>query len=551
MESSNLLMSILFCLGFLCTVWQIACRYIHFFQQEEYDNRRFLRWWTDTKAIEKRATLATCVLTLYLYGIAPHLFTASPVSTWIHAILFAAILVALGWSNKSTAAKKPLVFTIRVKRILTVSLIIQTVCLLALLQILTSQFGTASILHAWLLGVLLLLLLNPFFIVCGNLVLSPYENSVQKKYLKEAKSKLNRCAPYTIGITGSYGKTSIKHILDHILNAHAPTLSTPGSVNTQMGITRIVRERLKDNHQNFIVEMGAYGIGSIKRLCELAPPQAALVTAVGIAHYERFKSQETVAIAKSELVQAIPNDGIAVLNGDDLYVRNMAQKTSAKTCFYGRDPQMGELHCHLITDELTPNGIQCQLEYQGKTYNFLLPLFGHHQALNAAGAFLMACAIGVPAITAIAALQTCPSINHRLVVQKGSDGITTIDDAYNSNPTGFAGALEVLSLLPGTRKILVTPGMVELGAKTEEEHAKLGPLAAKHCDIICLIAPDRVPSFQNAILAHQFPPQHLHTFATLNEARQWLQQELKAGDVILFENDLPDLYEVSNPFTLI
>ena len=142
------------------------------------------------------------------------------------------------------------------------------------------------------------------------------------------------------------------------------------------------------------------------------------------------------------------------------------------------------------------------------------------------------------------------AFNHRLVVQKGSDGFTSIDDAYNSNPTGFRSALEVLKILPGNRKILVTPGMVELGEKTDEEHRKIAPYATQNCDIICLVAPGRVPSFPKAIIEHGFPKENLHFFETLQTARKWLQTELKQGDVVLFENDLPDLYEVIKPFKL-
>ena len=294
--------------------------------------------------------------------------------------------------------------------------------------------------------------------------------------------------------------------------------------------------------------MGAYGIGSIRRLCDFTPPKAALVTAVGYAHYERFKSIETVTEAKSELVQALPEDGIAVLNGDDPNCRKMALKTKAHVIFYGRLLNNGALHCRLVSDQLTPDGLQCDIEYMGKNYSFTVPIYGKHQALNATGAFLLAVSLGVPAITAIAALKTVPSINHRLAVQKGADGITMIDDAYNSNPAGFRNALDVLQILPGNRKILVTPGMVELGNRMDEEHALLGEYAATICSDICLIAAGRIRAFKEALLKKGFLEQNLHEFTTLNDAREWMKTELKPGDVVLFENDLPDLYETAKPF---
>ncbi|MDX9755372.1 MAG: UDP-N-acetylmuramoyl-tripeptide--D-alanyl-D-alanine ligase [bacterium] len=547
-----LLFLLLFGLGYGVMVWPIQCRYLQFFQQEEYDNRRFLEWWRERRAVEKRVT-AFCLLLLALAagaGLAKSQALGAILSgqPWPVAVGLTAMLAWLGWGNRVKEAKKPLVFTTRIKRLLGVNHAIHFGILYGGLHCMTPAQSVPSFVAFALLVVVLVFSL-PLTLVLSNLVLSPFEARVQRNFLEEAKQILHQVRPRIIGITGSYGKTSIKHILDHILNTTAPTLSTPGSVNTQMGITRIIRERLKKDHAYFIVEMGAYGIGSIRRLCELTPPQAALVTAVGIAHYERFKTQEAVAEAKSELVQALPVDGLAVLNGDDPHCRAMAAKTQSHCLFYGRNPEAGELHCRLLADRLTAEGMECQMVFQEKEYTFLLPLYGNHQALNAAGAFLLACALGVPPITAIAALRHVPGINHRLVVQKDPQGITTIDDAYNSNPVGFQNALEVLEVLPGNKKILVTPGMVELGQRQEAEHAKLAPLAARACTDIYLIAAHRIPGFKEALLREGFAADRLREFPTLREARAVLQQEIQPGDVLLFENDLPDLYETRQVFS--
>jgi len=560
-SSYSLLPGLLFflvLLGYVPAAWRITFRYLHYFQQEEYDNRRFLRWWFRSRSFEKRATLVAAVSSLG-WSIHPGLdlpLSRPEVFRLFLGVGAVALLLALaGLSNKSRNVKKALVMTARAKRIFSVSLLLQTAVFTGWTGWLWLSFLSTGRMPGWIFSFTLLwiaasIVAIPLFLAAANLCLVPVESRIQRRYLNEAREILSRVKPHIIGVTGSYGKTSTKHILSHILSMRAPSLATPGSVNTLMGITRVIRERLKPEHAFFIVEMGAYGIGSIQTLCGLTPPKTAIVTAVGVAHMERFKSIEAVAKAKSELPRALSSDGFAVLNGDDPHVRAMALGIQAKPYFYGRNAEAGPLDCRLVQEEITETGSRCVLEYKGKTYTFDLPLHGAPQALNATGAFLAGVLLGVPPLTAVAALQTVPPIPHRLVVQRGIDGIITIDDAYNSNPVGFESALQILKALPGQRKFLITPGMVELGSESENAHRQLAPLAAHVCDHIALIAPGRVPAFFSGLLENGFPRENLHEFNTLGKARQWLQSELRPGDVVLFENDLPDLYEEPSAFTL-
>lgn len=188
------------------------------------------------------------------------------------------------------------------------------------------------------------------------------------------------------------------------------------------------------------------------------------------------------------------------------------------------------------------------LELNGKAFSLQLPLFGKHQAHNAAGAFLLAVKLGVPPVSAVASLQQMQPVAHRLVVTKDSAGVITIDDAYNSNPDGFRSALDVLQMMPGKRKLLVTPGMVELGERSEEEHKKIAEFAAKACDWIVIVAGKRIPEFKEALIQHGMAPKNIIERSTLDDARDWLNYHVTEGDVVLFENDLPDLYETPAAF---
>ena len=262
--------------------------YLHLFQQEEYDNSRFLHWLWESRAFDTR--LSRGLFVLVAGQLIPTVIT--PVLPAFAAIAF--LLVAAFERNPLETAKKPLAMTARAKRIYGIALALCAA--LGIAAALASEFVLV-----WIVAVQLI----PLTLVVANLALAPFEALVQRRYWREARAVLERVQPIVIAVTGSYGKTSVKHILGHVLETAGPTLITPGSVNTAMGIARVIRERLGAHHRYFVVEMGAYGIGSIRHLCALTPPRIGIISAIGKAHYERFKSLDAVAHAKFELAEAV------------------------------------------------------------------------------------------------------------------------------------------------------------------------------------------------------------------------------------------------------
>ncbi len=394
---------------------------------------------------------------------------------------------------------------------------------------------------AWLIPVQAV----PFALVVATLILAPHEKSVQKKFWNEAHGKLKALSPTVIGITGSYGKTSTKHLLGHILELQAPTLITPGSVNTPMGVSRVIREQLGAHHRFFVCEMGAYGPGSIARLCRLAPPDVAVMTAIGMAHYERFKTLDTVAKAKFELPEAA-----AARNGDTILsdsvlefetARRFRSQHPAKTVTVGFGSHSD---FRIVNGSQTAAGLVAQVMCKDQLYVLRAPLFGEHHIGNMAVAFATACRVGISPEDAILALTSAPQISHRLEVKEGPAGSRLIDDAYNSNPVGFASALKLLNDLrpEGGRRVLVTPGMVELGAAHDEEHRKIGLLARSSVDILLPVLPQRIPTL---IAGYQIdnPESVIIPCANFAAAQEWMNSNLGRLDVVLLENDLPDLYE--------
>jgi UDP-N-acetylmuramoyl-tripeptide--D-alanyl-D-alanine ligase len=515
--------------GFALLALKRLLTYLHLFQQEEYDNPRFLAWIVKSRAFDQRLSFALVAVWLMQ-------FVLHAVPSWGFGALAGAACVAVAAfePDPRKTAKKRLAMTARAKRIYLVALL-----LLAFVGI-AAALLTGPIL-LWLAPVQLV----PLALVAGNLLLAPFEAKTQRRYWDEAQTILRRIDPMVIAITGSYGKTSVKHILGHVLETAAPTLITPGSVNTAMGIARVIRERLQPHQRYFVVEMGAYGPGSIRRLCALTPPKMGIVTAIGMAHYERFKSLETVAEAKFELAEAAAAQGGTVIANADVLEFAVPQRFAAAHPDIFLTVGTSDRSAAVITAMRQDiDGIAVSVTWRDSAYELRAPLFGLQQGTNLALAFAAACSLGLAPEDVVASLRSLPQIAHRLEVKREPNGATLIDDAYNSNPVGFAAALDVLDLLraPGGRRILVTPGMVELGAAHDDEHRRIGRLAAAHVDVLVAVAPHRV-----APLAESFkeaaPEAQIVSCPGFAEAQAWMARNVVSGDVVLLENDLPDLLE--------
>ncbi len=531
-------------IAFLAFATTRLMSYLHALQQDDYDNTRLSRWIIMNKVYDTRVSLF--LLLLLVMSVVVRL-----------PELYSNILIFLGFSlaaylekDPRRDAKKPFVLTQRAKRILGISVLYA-----ALAGAVTFVFPYVFL---WIITVQLL----PALLLMGNASLRPHEAAVQKRLAAEARAKLDEYKPIVIGITGSYGKTSIKHILGHILKHSAPTLVTPGSTNTIMGTTRIIREQLQPNHRYLLAEMGAYGPGSIAALCALTPPDFGIISAIGHAHYERFKTLDTVAHAKYELAQAVlEKNGTVIVHEKTLkfhYTREMRARAMdhfivcGEPMRPGKAPKNEQEYSYLAPDDLhilkvdqTPKGLCVDLSWKGEKYTLRAPLYGIHHGHNMALCFACAMSLGMEAKDIKTALATTPQIKHRLEVKAQVDGTFIIDDAFNSNPPGFRAAVHVMSVLAEHHKgraILVTPGIVELGAAHDEVHKTLGTLAAEACDIVIAVSPSRIPTFIEGYNMHG-RGKMLYQFDTFKEAERWLIEHKKPGDVILLENDLPDIYE--------
>jgi len=470
-------------------------------------------------------------------------------------------------------AKKPLVLTPRARRILYLGSALAAGVFIAFYAQPISPVSASS-----LLFMLAVERLAGLWMAAAVWILSPFEKFSQQRYLNDARRILDDVHPMVVGVTGSYGKTGTKELLAAMLADRYNLYRPPGSYNTLMGVTRAVREGLRPYHEAFIVEMGAYRRGSIARLCNLVHPLNGIVTAVGVQHLERFGSQSVIQQAKGELVRALPPEGVAVLNGDDPLCREMAQWRSGEAIFFSVEGSLGGRPIPpMFTDEgllpvdvqsdrtiradeaplqapgakqvaarnirITLSGGDFELHfYNGEVLPIHLNLLGRAAVSNACAAAAMADRLGVSRPGIARALALIPHVRHRLEPKTGEGGVTVIDDAYNSNPTGAATALEVLASATGGRRILVTPGMVELGKLEEEANRRFGRQAAKACDLVLLIGVKRIQPIREGLIAEGFSKEMIWIVPTLNRGLDKMTDWLKPGDVMLLENDLPDQY---------
>ena len=491
-----------------------------YFQQEEYAPRRFLAAIPRVRLWDLRAS-AVIVALVALGWLAPGW---API--WALGLAGAA-LAGIAALESRYRYKKPLVATERARRIRWVA------------SVLAVPGLVLAALHP--LGGIVLLQALPLVLIAANAALAPWQRRINQRFIDKAAARLARLDPVRIGITGSFGKTTVKHILAELLELSGPVFYSPGSINTQLGLTRHIRQRLQPAHRYFVAEMGAYGEGSVRRLCDFVQPQYGIVTAVGAAHIERFGSFAAVARAKSELAEAVCRaGGLAVINAELLAHPPFR---ALKDAHPDHVLSVGEGGDIAVSASLEGSDWHITLSGAGLELSYTLPLLGEHNILNSALAVVLTARIDASVIDRLPLVtRVVEQVPHRLQKRDLPGQPLVLDDAFNSNEAGFANALRVLrdvARARGGRAILVTPGVVELGLEHDRVHARLGALAAECCDEIHAVNPDRISAFVDAARAGGA---RVYPAATLGAARAALR-DADERDVILYENDLPDILE--------
>ena len=359
------------------------------------------------------------------------------------------------------------------------------------------------------------------------------ENTVEA--LQKTAAFHRRQLPKTevVGITGSVGKTTTKELIYDVLAHHFKTLKTLGNMNNEIGLP-LTMLRCTDDVEQAVLEMGFYVPGEIDQLCQIALPSVGVITNVGMVHASRAGSMEVIAKGKSELVQALPADGTAILNYDDPYVRPMAELTDAKVFYYGLDPA-ADLFADKV-ESFGPGGLKFDLNCHGERKTVRTPLIGRHSVLTALRGAAVGLVKGMDWDEIITVLENSHSkLRMRLTHTVG--GGTLIDDSYNASPDATIAALTLLGEMAG-RRIAVLGEMRELGQYEKKGHEMVGEKAAVSCDELVAVGP--VTKYTaDAAAAAGMKRENIHWFATVPEAIEFLQDGYGTeNDVLLVKGSL-------------
>lgn len=521
----------------ICAIYMVLnFKYdLQMFQQNSYRPDRYWKWLKPNIGNGWRLTDVACLFLL--------------LATQLLDIRLSAPIVGIAALTKIILIlrkkyKKPLVMTPRVWRLFTLTSVISLGGVAAVAAMTYGKhFGIYNSPMLTLGLTMLITIFSWAVMLMAHYILTPVEKSIQRGYINDAK-RILRSMPdlKVIGITGSYGKTSTKHYLTRILSEEYDVLMTPGSFNTPMGVVRTIREYMKPYNQIFVCEMGAKQRGDVKEICDIVHPSMGIITAVGPMHLESFKSIENVRDTKFELADALPAEGYAVINND---FEQCAQRevNNTRAIRYGISDTDG---CDYIATDIQytaqgthftvkgPNGLNLELETR---------LLGECNISDILAAVAIALQLNVPTEKIKYAVATIEQVEHRLSMKQTPGGVTIIDDAFNSNPSGSKMAVDVLAQFTSGKRIIVTPGMIELGSEQYNLNHTFGRHIGESLDIAIVVGEYNREAIVSGINESGFEEKNLYTVATFNEAQAVLGKILGKGDTVLYENDLPDTFK--------
>jgi UDP-N-acetylmuramoyl-tripeptide--D-alanyl-D-alanine ligase len=360
-------------------------------------------------------------------------------------------------------------------------------------------------------------------------VLEPYERRQALRFVEQASTRLNRIDPRVVAITGSYGKTSTKNHLADLLSGDGGVVATPRSFNNRAGLSRAINENLADDTRIFIAEMGTYGPGEIRALCVWCIPEIAVVTAIGPVHLERMKTLEVIEQAKFEITERATT---VVVNIDDVRLaqwpeRLLFEGKKVRTAGSSNDQASVRVNCEPT---------RWVISVDGRDVGAVEPLVGV-QPTNLACALAAAIEVGIGAADLVDRVRRVSAVANRANVVTAASGVMVIDDTFNANPASAASALSVLASLPLTgRRVVVTPGLIELGRQQYEENLTFARKVAARGGELVIIGRTNVIPLRSGYEGTA------RRFDTREEAVAWVRSALVTGDGVLYLNDLPDHY---------
>ena len=530
---------ILLLLTFFYAAYYKTQRSLHMLQQNLYnENNRYLKW--VIKNIQDFISIDIITIGIALIGVFV-IYDLDVISN-LCMILIALFLVLIGYMTHKNIVndqnKKKLVVTARVKRL------IVTITVLHIIPMLVLEWNFENTFMIWIILLIesIVLYFNRFIVWIAMIINTPIERCVYIHFKRKAQNKIKNMPNLKIiGITGSYGKTSSKRILAEVLNVRYNALPTPKNLNTFNGLIMTVNNDMDKFTDIFIAEMGAYVRGEIARLCKLIKPKYGILTTIGTAHLESFGSEENIQKGKFELIESLPSDGFGILNGDDPKQVSYHIKNKVRIIWIGIDNEEADVRAKNIKCSNKGTSFDVKIKGDSKTYKFETQLLGKHNVYNILAAIACGREFDINIEDLQRAIANVRPVEHRLELKKIGN-FYQIDDAYNSNPIGAKNACEILKMMPGM-KIVVTPGMIELGAKEDEYNEQFGEQIASSADLVILIGEKKTVPIKKGLLKKGFDKEKIIVFNDVREAYPFIMNQANEKEVYaLFENDLPDTF---------
>ena len=526
-------------------LFMASMKFILVLQQCGYRGRRYHKWLANKDTPYLSRLMLLCLLALLFFCVLNMTFVAmvgENFGSYIGFISYVLFSVMYINSEKHVNAKVPLKKTARIVRLcitFAILLVITSFGLITLLNYLAYVIGNEvfAVLRFALICVMPILL--PEIVFVAYLINEPLERLIRRYYLRLAVNKLSNSNVIKIGITGSYGKTSVKEILKTILSQKYRVLATPASFNTPLGIAKTVKF-LDSTHDVFIAEMGARAKGDIKELANMVRPAYGVITGVNNQHLETFGSIENTIQTKYELFENLADGGVGIFSADDENSLALYERFGGEKYIAGIASNDGLVTATEIKTDV--KGMEFTLNVKGEEpIRCSTVLLGTHSVKNICLAAAVAYKLGMTPMEIALGINRIQSIGHRLELMPNNKNIVIIDDSYNSNEAGTVAAMEVLDTFKG-RKIVLTPGLVELGKAENLANFNLGKILAAHADIVIVVGKHNAEMLINGLKEGGMPRENIKFAKSLNKGNALLNEIVEEGDVVLFENDLPDNY---------
>lgn len=514
-------------------------------QQSGYRGKRYFKWLSSPETPYRSRLMLLSLLGFLFFLVLCTTFSSivgEVAAAYVGFASYILFMIAYIRTESAVNAKVPLKKTRRLVRLCVSFILVAwavTFGFMLLLDFLASLIDMKVLYLLRYSLICVMPLLTPYILFLAYLINEPLEEGIKRYYVRRAKIKLVKSGVLKIGITGSYGKTSIKEILKTILSQKYRVLATPASFNTPMGIALTVKN-LDSTHDVFIAEMGARSRGDIKELAALVKPSYGVLTGINNQHMETFGSQEAIEDTKFELFENLAEGGKGFFSSDSEGAMKLWQRFEGEKYSAGIKGER-----NIVTAENISTG------QHGMTFTLKIAgeqpvecgtvLLGRHSVSNICLAAAVAYKIGLTPEEISRGINRIQSIGHRLELVPNNRNIVIIDDSYNGNVNGVEAALEVLDTFGG-RKIVLTPGLVELGKQENLANLAFGQKLAAHADVVIIIGKHNAEMLINGLTAGGMDKSNIFFAKSLNKGNAMLNEMLAPGDVVLFENDLPDNY---------